>query len=144
MKAKIFKLGTFLFVLILLIGVSMIGDAMLSGGYLQNTTNNAITDTLATTSANDTGYVFYNPNGLYKNVEVQFTQNGKFNSYVINSEHPEFIRTRYRTSDSTMITEVKKKLGYFRTTILINGTVDTTYTCTAKTGNAVITMFGYN
>jgi predicted secreted hydrolase len=116
-----------------------------SDGYLPNTANKAITDTVATASANDTSYVFKNDAG-YDNLEVVFKQGTTLLSFRIHKIKPEFVRFRYVAADSTLITEEYSLFGWKPLPIMLPDSTTTQYKyyLPVKSGTAVLAIKGDN
>jgi len=114
------------------------------GGYLKNSTNGAIQDTISLT-ANDTSHVFTNDEG-YNYLYVELSQNGTTDSYLINYPATGKVRIRNVAADSTWITEVKGQLGWIKVPIIksTSSTNSASYQIPLKSGNGLITIRGTN
>jgi len=108
--------------------------------YLKNTTNSAVTDTIATASANDTSFIFKNIG--YANIWVQAKQNSIYQQYKLESVTSSMqIRVIYNAADSSLYTQEKGLLGWYPVPILIpsSSTQTDKFPLTAKTGVGIIT-----
>ncbi|WP_348034336.1 hypothetical protein [Flavobacterium sp.] len=99
-------------------GLLIAAASDISGGvsYLQNTTNQAQTDTIGTASANDTSYIFVqNTSEGITWFELKRTSTSLFKRFKLVDAiaEGEKLRVRYYATDTTVCVERSSLLGYF-------------------------------
>ncbi len=113
-------------------------------GYLRNLTNNAVSDTINTQTANDTSYVFKNTG--YSTLQVELYQNSVFNSFRVNISTPDEIRLVYVAADSTLKVEKRGYLGWIPLPIVTNSssTNAASFQIPLRAGTAILSVYGKN